>query len=276
MTDSRSQLAASQAEATPRRSADPGTIVRVSDSLAGAAMSSADRVRASAGKRVAIVQSNYIPWKGYFDLIAAVDEFILLDDVQYTKRDWRNRNLIKTAQGAQWLTIPVINKGRQLQLINETEISEPWADKHWARIRHAYGKAPFFALYEAELAGLYETAARLTLLSDINRLFLAGLCKLLRIATLLTDSRAYASTGQKTEKLLLLCHAAGAAAYLSGPAARDYLEEPAFAEAGIAVNWMDYGGYPLYPQLYGEFDHHVSVIDLLCNTGPEARHFMKF
>ena len=92
-------------------------------------MSSADAIRTPQAKRIAIVQSNYIPWKGYFDLIAAVDEFILLDDVQYTKRDWRNRNQIKTAQGVQWLTIPVINKGGQTQLIDETEISEPWADQ---------------------------------------------------------------------------------------------------------------------------------------------------
>jgi hypothetical protein len=239
-------------------------------------MSSAVPEAGPQGKRVAIVQSNYIPWKGYFDLIAAVDEFILLDDVQYTKRDWRNRNLIKTAQGPQWLTIPVVNKGRQLQLIQETEISEPWAEQHWARIRHTYGKAPFFRDFEALIAGLYEAAASLTLLSDINRLFLQGLCEALNIGTPLAYSRDYRSTGSKTEKLLTLCRSAGAAAYLSGPSARDYLDDAAFAAAGIAVAWMDYGGYPEYPQLYGEFDHHVSVLDLLFNTGAEARRYMKF
>ncbi|MFM9843257.1 MAG: WbqC family protein [Dongiaceae bacterium] len=239
-------------------------------------MSSTVTTSAPQDKRVAIVQSNYIPWKGYFDLIAAVDEFILLDDVQYTKRDWRNRNLIKTAQGVQWLTIPVANKGRQTQLIDETEISEPWAEQHWARIRHSYGKAPFFDIYESPLAGLYEAAAGLARLSDINRLLLEGLCKQLDIATPLVRSRDYASTGSKTEKLLTLCQSAKAASYLSGPSARDYLNEAAFTDAGIAVAWMDYSGYPAYPQLYGEFDHYVSVIDLLFNTGPEARRLMKF
>ncbi len=239
-------------------------------------MSSAVTTSARQGKRVAIVQSNYIPWKGYFDMIAAVDEFILLDDVQYTKRDWRNRNLIKTAQGAQWLTIPVANKGRQTQLIDETEISEPWAEQHWGRIRHSYGKAPYFRAYEAPLAGLYEAAAGLTRLSDINRVLLEGLCKLLNIGTPLARSRDYASTGSKTEKLLTLCQSAAAVSYLSGPSARNYLNEAAFADAGIAVSWMEYGGYPVYPQLYGEFDHYVSVIDLLFNTGPEARRHMKF
>ncbi len=207
-------------------------------------MSSADAIRTPQAKRVAIVQSNYIPWKGYFDLIAAVDEFILLDDVQYTKRDWRNRNQIKTAQGVQWLTIPVINRGGQTQLIDETEISEPWAAKHWARIRHSYAKAPFFRDYEAPLAAMYETAGGMTRLSDINRLFLVELCRMLAIGTPLIESRAYASSGNKTEKLLALCRAAGATSYLSGPAARDYLDESAFAAAGIAVTWMDYGGYP--------------------------------
>lgn len=248
----------------------------VSDSLQAAVLSSADTGEAARGKRVAVVQSNYIPWKGYFDLIAAVDEFILLDDVQYTKRDWRNRNLIKTAQGAQWLTIPVVNKGRQAQLITETEISADWAGQHWARIRHSYMRAPFFRDYEPALAALYDTAAGMKRLSDINRLFLRGLCDLLDIRTPLVDSRSYGSQGAKTEKLLTLCRSAGAACYLSGPSARDYLEEPAFTAAGIRVEWMDYGSYPPYPQLYGDFDPHVSVIDLLFNTGPAARRHMKF
>jgi WbqC-like protein family len=239
-------------------------------------MSSTDTGGAARGKRLAIVQSNYIPWKGYFDLIAAVDEFILLDDVQYTKRDWRNRNLIKTAQGVQWLTIPVVNKGRQAQLIEETEISEAWAGQHWARIRHAYSKAPFFREYEQPLAALYEAAAGMKLLSEINRLFLRGLCDLLGIDTRLVNSRDYGSEGAKTDKLLALCRSTGATCYLSGPSARGYLDEAAFEAAGIRVDWMDYSGYPSYPQLYGDFDPHVSAIDLLFNTGPAARRHMKF
>jgi hypothetical protein len=250
----------------------------MSDSLQAAVLSSADAGAAasSAGKRVAIVQSNYIPWKGYFDIIAAVDEFILLDDVQYTKRDWRNRNLIKTAQGAQWLTIPVVNKGRQTQLIQETEISEAWADQHWTRIRHSYQKAPYFRDYEQAVARLYESAAGMRLLSEINQLFLRGLCDLLDIRTPLVASRKYDSEGAKADRILSLCRSAGAARYLSGPSARGYLGEQAFIEAGIQVDWMDYSGYAPYPQLYGDFDPHVSVIDLLFNTGPAARRHMKF
>ena len=141
-------------------------------------------------------------WKGFLDLIAAVDRFILLDNVRCTSATGATENLIKTAQGAQWLTIPVANKGRQMQLIDETEISEPWAEQHWARIRHSYGRAPFFGAYELPLAGLYEAAAGLKHLSDINRMFLEGLCKLLNIGTRLVHSRDYSSTGNKTEKLL--------------------------------------------------------------------------
>jgi hypothetical protein len=96
-------------------------------------------------KRVAIVQSSYIPWKGYFDLIRAVDEFVLYDDVQFTKRDWRSRNRIKSAHGLLWLSVPVSVKGRFKQRICDTEISERgWGEKHWRAIRHAYARAPNF------------------------------------------------------------------------------------------------------------------------------------
>ena len=275
MTSFRSQIVVPKAGAPPQQALPVHGAEPVSDSLQAAVLSSAGAGTTARGKRVAIVQSNYIPWKGYFDLIASVDEFILLDDVQYTKRDWRNRNLIKTAQGVQWLTIPVVNKGRQAQLIEETEISEAWADQHWARIRHSYSKAPFFRDYEPQVGALYEAAGGMKRLSDINRLFLGGLCDLLGIHTPVVNSRDYDSQGAKTEKILSLCHSAGAACYLSGPSARDYLEEQTFSAAGVKVAWMDYSGYPPYPQLYGDFDPHVSVIDLLFNTGTAARQYMK-
>jgi len=100
-------------------------------------------------KKVAILQSNYIPWKGYFDMIGLVDEFILYDDMQYTRRDWRNRNKIKTPNGLAWLTIPVEVKGKYFQKINETIISEPqWAKDHWATIKQFYSKARFFKDYK--------------------------------------------------------------------------------------------------------------------------------
>lgn len=107
-------------------------------------------------KKVAILQSNYIPWKGYFDLIGAVDEFILYDDMQYTRRDWRNRNQIKTPQGVQWLTVPVRVKGKYEQKIRDTEIDgSDWAVAHWKALVQNYARAPHFAEIAAWLEPLY-------------------------------------------------------------------------------------------------------------------------
>lgn len=226
-------------------------------------------------KRLAIVQSNYIPWKGYFDLIGLVDEFLLYDEVQFTKRDWRNRNQIKTAQGPQWLTIPVVSKGRFLQTIAETEIAAPWTDGHWRAITHAYARAPHFDALGPRIAPLYERAATMGRLSEVNRLFLTDICALLDIHTPIRLSSEYSSSGAKSDRLISLCQAAGATHYLSGPSARAYIEPEKFAAAGIALEYMDYSGYPVYPQLFGAFAHGVTVLDLIFNTGPEARRFMK-
>jgi len=226
-------------------------------------------------KIVAIVQSNYIPWKGYFDLVNSVDEFILYDVVQYTRRDWRNRNVIKTRHGLQWLTIPVHVKGRYLQRIDETRISDPtWPRLHLEAIRHAYRRAPFFETYEPWLQETYG-AGETDLLSEVNERFLRAVCRLLGIATVISRASDYARLPGRHEQLLALCQASGARRYLSGPTARGYLEEARFEAAGIRVEWMDYAGYPEYPQLFPPFEHRVSVIDLLLNTGPAAPRYMK-
>ena len=227
-----------------------------------------------AQKRVAIVQSSYIPWKGYFDLIRAVDEFILLDDVQFTKRDWRSRNRIKTPQGPLWLTVPVQTKGRYEQLIKDAEVSDAgWAEGHWRSVRTHYARAPFFAHYAEAIERLFQRTE--TRLSEINRRMIEGLCQLLGIRTTLTWSMDYASVGSKTDRLVSLCVQAGATDYLSGPSAGAYLDADRFAAAGIEVQYADYSGYREYPQLYPPFDHHVSVIDLLLSVGPDAPAYLK-
>jgi hypothetical protein len=226
-------------------------------------------------KAVAIVQSCYIPWKGYFDLIASVDEFILYDDRQFTRRDWRNRNRIKTPQGSQWLTIPVETKGRYHQRIDETVISDPeWASQHWKTFVHNYAAAPHFGEYRDVLEALYESA-RDKRLSMVNRHFLEAINGMLGIDTVLTWSTDYEAEGAKTERLVSLCRAAAATAYLSGPRARDYLDEAAFANAGIELSYFDYDGYPEYDQLHPPFDHAVTILDLIVNTGPDASRYMK-
>jgi hypothetical protein len=226
-------------------------------------------------KLVAIVQPNYIPWKGYFDLIALADEFILLDDVQYTRRDWRNRNRIKTPSGPQWLTIPVENKGNYHQSIRETIVSSPdWAQRHWQTIQHNLAAAPHFKTYRPVFEELYITLRERSL-SLINHRFITTICTLLGVQTPITWSSDYEVPGHKTERLIRLCQRAGATAYLSGPAARAYLDEACFRQEGIALYYMDYAGYPEYPQLFPPFDHYVSIIDLLFNTGPDARRYLK-
>ncbi len=226
-------------------------------------------------RRVAIVQSNYIPWKGYFDLIAGVDAFVLYDDAQYTKRDWRNRNRIKTAQGAQWLTIPVQVSGRYRQPIREVAVDDAtWAPDHWRTLVHHYGRTGAFGQHRDALESLYRTAPA-RWLSEINFHFLSGVCALLGICTRFMWSSQFELTGDATDKLLQMCKALGADTYVSGPTARDYLQTERFHAAGINVEWADYSGYREYRQPHPPFDHHVSIVDLLLSEGEAASGFLK-
>lgn len=223
------------------------------------------------GKRVAIVQSNYIPWKGYFDLIRACDEFVLYDEVQYTRRDWRNRNRIKTAQGTKWLTIPVQTKGRYDQRIDETLVDGiHWAEKHLRTIEQAHASAPFYAELGEPLAQVYSSMRSGERLSDINRRMIDLCCGLLGITTRISWSSDFQTAVGRNERLIGLCHAVGADTYLSGPAAAGYLDVERFAEEGISVEFASYAGYRPYPQIHGSFEHGVSVLDLLANVGTSA------
>ena len=226
-------------------------------------------------KRLAIIQSSYIPWKGYFDIIRTVDEFVLLDDAQFTRRDWRNRNLIKTADGLKWMTIPVAAKGRFDEPIDSIGIAAPWAAKHWATLCHAYARAPHFARLAPRLEAVYQDLAQETMLSAANRRAIEALCAILGIATPIRWSRDYPVQGTRTERLVSICQAAGATEYLSGPSARAYLELDRFAAAGIAVRFADYAGYAEYKQLHGGFTHGVSILDLLFNLGEDAPSAMR-
>jgi len=225
-------------------------------------------------KKVAIVQSNYIPWKGYFDLINTVDEFILFDDMQYTRRDWRNRNKIKTSQGLIWLTIPVKVKGKYFQTIKETEISDQnWTQLHWKSILNSYARADYFEDYKEIFEDLYLNCNE-KFLSDINYRFLVKICNLLEIQTQISWSTDYAIVNGKTERLVSLCKQAGATEYISGPAARDYIDEDLFQQENIKLSYMEYDNYPEYRQIYPNFEHGVSIIDLLFNEGINAKKYM--
>jgi len=225
-------------------------------------------------KKIAIVQSNYIPWKGYFDLIRQVDTFVLYDEVQYTRRDWRNRNKIKTQNGLQWLTIPVIVKGRYSQRIEEVRIAdEKWFISHWDKLHHAYSKAPFYDKYSPIIKEMYYKAT-FDRLSNINRHFIEAICEILNIPNHIVTSPNIKMVGDKSERLLHICNHFNASTYLSGPTAREYLDENMFMRAGIDVEWMNYDKYAEYPQLYGKFEHNVTVLDLIFNVGADSLNYM--
>lgn len=225
-------------------------------------------------KRVAILQSNYIPWKGYFDMIAAVDEFIIYDDMQFTKNDWRNRNKIKTPKGLEWLSIPV---GQNIsRRIRDVGIQDSrWQKKHWKALVSNYARSTHFDEIISWLEPLYLREAY-TSLSQVNRQFIELICGYLGIGTSITNSSDYRLIDGATERVLHCCEQSGATEYITGPAARQYIDERTFDQAGIRLTWFSYEGYPDYPQLWGPFHHGVTILDLLFNCGPYSPKYMKY
>ena len=225
-------------------------------------------------KTVVIIQSNYIPWKGYFDLINQADEFIFYDEVQYTKNDWRNRNKIKTQNGMQWLTIPV-SQITLSQKIKDTQIaSSTWNRKHWAAISNAYAKAKYFGEYKDIFEELYSRLDT-KYLCEVNYVLVKKICEILEIKTKINWSSNFKLSSGKTERLVDICKETGATEYLTGPSAKNYIDENLFMSEGIVLKYMDYSSYPEYNQLYKPFVHEVSIIDLIFNEGPNASKFMK-
>lgn len=206
-------------------------------------------------------------------MIAAADEFILYDDVQFTKNDWRNRNKIKTPKGVEWLSVPVgqniDRRVRDVELLNSR-----WQEKHWRTLEANYRRAPFFSDVAMLLEPLYRNYHFATL-SELNRVFIETICNYLGIRTKISNSWDYNLTGGRVERLVDLCRQTSAQSYISGPAAKGYLDESAFAIRGISVSWFDYSGYPEYPQLWGAFEHGVSILDLLFNCGHQSGQYMK-
>jgi len=216
-----------------------------------------------------VIQSSYIPWKGYFDIIHDADLFIFYDDVQYTKNDWRNRNLIKTSSGVVWLTVPVGKD--ENRRICEVRIEDPrWAVKHWKTLQMHYSRAPYFSLYKDFLQEVY-LSRQWHSLSELNQFLIANIStRFLGIDCQFADSRDFSLTGHKQERLLDLLKKAKATHYVSGPAAQSYIREDDFLEEGISLRWKSYNDYPTYKQLYLPFCHTVTILDLLFNVGPDA------
>ena len=220
-----------------------------------------------------ITQSNYIPWKGYFDNIAQADTFVIYDDMQYTKRDWRNRNKVKSPGGLKWLTIPVEVKGKFLQKINETKVNDAsWNIDHLNAIKNYYRTAPAFKENSDWLEELYMGCTS-PWLTEINLYFIEHIMKYLSIETEIKDSREFELVEGKTEKLVSICEQLGAKQYLTGPAAKNYMSEDSFLEKGIGVLYSDYSVYKEYEQLYPPFEHGVTVLDMILNGGKEQQLF---
>jgi hypothetical protein len=223
-----------------------------------------------------ILQPSYIPWRGYFDQINRADVFVFYDDVQYDKHGWRNRNQIRTAQGRQWLTIPVHSGGvvEKSVPINQVKIdwSRQWNTAHWKTLTFAYGRAPFFRNYTALLESFYQRQD--IFLADFTIDLTITLARELGIHhTRFIRSSGLEATGQKTGRLVQILTHLGATHYISGPSAQNYIENEKFASAGIALEYMDYN-YPEYPQLHEPFDPNLSILDLLFMTGPDALRYI--
>ena len=211
-----------------------------------------------------ILQSNYLPWRGYFDLIRDADVFIFYDEVQYTRGDWRNRNKIVAPNGERWLSLPIAKAGNFGQSIADTQISDQkWAAKHWDTLRGTYKSAPGFKAWKPFFADFFERCADETGLSAVNQAFTKSMCERLEIKTKFVNSTDLPRTEGKTEKLVSLCQAVGADTYISGPAAKSYLDTDMFAQAGIDLVWKTYPDYPHYPQQDGEYRPGVSIVDTL-------------
>lgn len=223
--------------------------------------------------KAAILQPSYLPWIGFFDQMNSADVFVIYDDVQYTKHDWRSRNKIKTEAGVKWLSVPVLTKGRIGQLINEAEINNrsPWRRKHIGSMQFAYSKAPYFNDHFPALISILKTGHEL--LIDLN----IDLIRYINYALNLSCRIVYASElkieGEKTERLVEICKALGANSYLTGDAAAEYLDIEKFERNDIAVEFHHYS-HPVYPQQYGEFIPYLSVIDLIFNCGPESLDYI--
>lgn len=216
---------------------------------------------------VVILQPGYLPWLGFFDQLAQSDVFVYYDDVQFDKHGWRNRNRIKTTSGPSWLTVPVLHSGRPGQRLLDVEIDNrhSWSRKHVSAIAQSYARAPHLKRYLGDVEAFFATPWKL--LIDLDIAAVALLCKWLGLTPRTVRASQLGIAGGQTERLVSICRHFSATRYLTGDAARDYLDERLFVQAGIALDWHGYE-HPTYPQLHGPFIPSMSVVDLIMNVGP--------
>lgn len=217
--------------------------------------------------KVAILQSNYVPWKGYFEMINNVDVFCFYDEVKYTKNDWRNRNKIVGPNGLYWITIPVSKDSVKLKISEVSFRNLEWVDKHLLSLKQSYSKSPFKTEVLDFLEPFYIDANDLSL-SQFNQQLIREICKFVGIKTSIVDSSHYELINGRVDRLVDLLNQLNATNYISGPAAKSYLadQEQLFAKSGITISYMNYGPYQNYIQPKNQFEEPVSIIDLLMNV----------
>ncbi len=225
--------------------------------------------------KIVVTQSNYIPWKGYFDLINYVDEFIFFDEVQYTRRDWRNRNLINDGKNKKWITIPVQNKGNYDEKISNMFVNDKsWVNQHLKIFKHYYSKSKFFhETYEFLQKVYYEIDS--DNLSYINKFIIKSISKHLNLKCNFRDSTTIKKKEtDASERLLEICKSRNCKIYVTGPNAKNYLNEKIFSNNNIEIEWFDYGRTKIYKQQSTSFIKNLSIVDCMMNCGTDIKKFL--
>ena len=218
-------------------------------------------------------QPVYLPWLGLFHKIAVADQFISFDQVQYLRKDWNNRNKIKTNQGDIWLTVPVLSKGSMEKPICDIEINNSlaWGKKHWKSIEMAYKKAPHFDRYGGFFQDVY--SQHWETLETLNTHMLRWFLEVLGITVPVRSAGEYDFQGAKSDLVLDMCRTVGADIYVFGALGRDYADVEVFERGGVRPVFQNYL-HPTYSQLHGDFISHLSILDLLFNHGPDSREIL--
>ena len=225
------------------------------------------------GKTIGILQPGYLPWLGFFEQVYRSDVFVIYDDVQYDKEGWRNRNRIKTANGIQWLTVPVHVKLSEMPLIKDVRIDnkENWRKKHLKSIMMSYSRSPFLGNYLSFFEDVY--VKHWEFLIDIDMHIILKILEWLGMGekkiVLSSSLGIKKETNNKMDRLIFICKLFDGDTFYEGAAGRNYIDTNYFAQKGIKVEFQDYK-HPVYKQLYGDFVPYLAIIDLLFNHGSDS------
>lgn len=221
----------------------------------------------------AIHQPQYLPYLGFFHKLSQADIYIVMDNVEFLRRGLQHRNKVKTKDGDQWLTVPVLHQ--QKQLINQVQINNetPWCRKHWGTIQTNYSRAPYFEAYAADLQAILSQDWQH--LWQLNMALIRWAMEMLGLHMPMVLLSQLPVQGQKSDRLIEACKAVGANTYLSGPGGRQYMDMSLFEQAGVEVIWQEFTP-PTYPQLFPqvEFIPNLSILDVLFCCGDDARQFL--